>query len=72
MEETVQRERGEVGAEPRGTTCLMSGFEKCQQPKEAEETQVKSRWKLGKVWVTGPGAEGSALRGGLAGSVELR
>lgn len=43
MEETVQRETGEVRAEPRETTCLTSGFEKRQQSKEAEETQVKQR-----------------------------
>lgn len=41
MEEIVQRERGGVRAEPRGTTSLMSGFEKHQQLEEAERTQLK-------------------------------
>lgn len=66
MEETVQRERGGVRVDHRGTTRLMSGFEKHQQLKEAERTVGKvDRWKPGRAWVTGPGAEGSPLRGGL-------
>ena len=45
MEETVQGERGEVGAEPRGTTCLMSGFEKRQQSKETQVKQQVETWE---------------------------
>lgn len=66
MEETVQRERGEVRVDRRGTTRLMSGFEKHQQLKEAERTgRQVDRWTGGNLG--GRGSRGQEQKGALCG-----